>query len=385
MPRTPKKWTEEEDEILRKAVTGQTHGPYKDWHKIASALPGRNNKDCRKRWHYRGNGVIRKGPWKLDEDHRLWTGVQKHGNRWALVAQEVETRNGDQCAKRWQDALDPNLDHSDWVDEDDATLLEAVEKYGRNWKTIVEQYFPRRSRLSAKNRYALLERKREIQDQISSYTIEPRVTRERSSSSSPVLSWSKTPSEAASSPSEQPHVVEEPGVPSILDSCSTTPGSLQDGMKDIIISDYLLHDQKGNDLNSAPEFYPWPLSPAESSGGVLSSDNKSPHFTHQSCPPGTETWTTGFFDDIGFLSDAAPRDGNPDTTDENIFEFSPDVDPLSTEPLGCAGAGLIPHSEIPERLQKYTISVEGATPETIKSVLEILLKTKTQVTINTSL
>jgi hypothetical protein len=57
------------------------HGPYKDWHKIASALPGRNNKDCRKRWHYRGNGVIRKGPWKLDEDHRLWTGVQKHGNR----------------------------------------------------------------------------------------------------------------------------------------------------------------------------------------------------------------------------------------------------------------------------------------------------------------
>lgn len=239
--------------------------------------------------------------------------------------------------------------------------------------------------LNTNYRYALLERKREIQDQISSYTIEPRVTRERSSSSSPVLSWSKTPSEAASSPSEQPHVVEEPGVPSILDSCSTTPGSLQDGMKDIIISDYLLHDQKGNDLNSAPEFYPWPLSPAESSGGVLSSDNKSPHFTHQSCPPGTETWTTGFFDDIGFLSDAAPRDGNPDTTDENIFEFSPDVDPLSTEPLGCAGAGLIPHSEIPERLQKYTISVEGATPETIKSVLEILLKTKTQVTINTSL
>ncbi|KAG0128361.1 Homeodomain-like protein [Tuber indicum] len=160
MPRERRKWTEGEDAILRDAVLKGGEGAC-DWHLIASCIPGRTNKDCRKRWHYKVAATVNKGPWEVAEDERLWAAVQEHGSRWALVAQVVKTRNGDQCSKRWYDALDPSIDHSPWTPEEDVRLLEAIEKHGRNWKAIVKAYFPRRTSLSAKNRYSLLIRKME--------------------------------------------------------------------------------------------------------------------------------------------------------------------------------------------------------------------------------
>jgi hypothetical protein len=47
-----------------------------------------------------------------EEDDRLKEAVAKHGPRWVVVATEVGTRNGDQCAKRWNENLNPELDHS---------------------------------------------------------------------------------------------------------------------------------------------------------------------------------------------------------------------------------------------------------------------------------
>lgn len=43
-------------------------------------------------------------------------------------------------------------------------MLEAIDKHGRNWKAIVKAYFPRRTSLSAKNRYSLQIPKPPIQD-----------------------------------------------------------------------------------------------------------------------------------------------------------------------------------------------------------------------------
>lgn len=57
-----------------------------------------------------------------------------------------------ECAKRWQHSLDPSLDHSEWVPEDDARLLAAVDSYGRVWKTIGDKEFPGRSTTELKNR-----------------------------------------------------------------------------------------------------------------------------------------------------------------------------------------------------------------------------------------
>lgn len=155
-------WTPEEDRILSNAVAKETpqHGSI-SWHKVAAHLPNRNNKDCRKRWHYSIAHTIRKGTWTKEEDEKLLAAVEKYGARWSKVAVVVGSRNGDQCWKRWYDCLDPRIDKSPWTVDEDAKLLHEVALHGRNWSEIVNKHFPNRTSLAAKNRYSILQRRRD--------------------------------------------------------------------------------------------------------------------------------------------------------------------------------------------------------------------------------
>jgi hypothetical protein len=128
------------------------------WHSIARHVPGRTNKDCRKRWCATMASIVSKGGWSSEEDRKLLDAVEKHGTKWSVVASLVETRNSGQCAKRWQDTLNPAIDRSAWGSDEDAKLLDAVEKMGTCWTTIVKSYFPGRTALAAKNRYSHLNR-----------------------------------------------------------------------------------------------------------------------------------------------------------------------------------------------------------------------------------
>ncbi|KAI0420598.1 hypothetical protein F5X98DRAFT_331339 [Xylaria grammica] len=159
--RDRQRWTAEQDAALISAVAQvSSENPEINWHQVANHLPSRTNKDCRKRWHYQIACKIRKGPWTAEEDQRLRDAVQKHGTKWNKVSGDVGTRNGDQCWKRWNDNLDPAIDHSPWSGKEDTLLLEAVQMMGRNWSDIVGRHFPRRTALSAKNRFTLLNRPR---------------------------------------------------------------------------------------------------------------------------------------------------------------------------------------------------------------------------------
>lgn len=97
--------------------------------------------------------VVSKGSWTSDEDDRLCSAVEELGPKWALVANRVRTRNSGQCAKRWNDALNPTIDRSGWSREEDELLLDAVEKYGHSWASIARTSLPGRTGLAAKNRY----------------------------------------------------------------------------------------------------------------------------------------------------------------------------------------------------------------------------------------
>ncbi|KAF2199792.1 transcription factor, Myb superfamily, partial [Delitschia confertaspora ATCC 74209] len=164
-PRTPKKWTAGEDDILRKEVAAQckidanfiflslaSEGEVRDWCQIAGKLPGRTNKDCRKRWHNTMAGEFRKGQWTKTEDEQLLNAVGKHGQRWTVVATAVSTRSAEQCAKRWQQSLNPDLDRSEWTGDEDQKLMQAVGVIGRQWTQIQRMHFPERSKNAIKNR-----------------------------------------------------------------------------------------------------------------------------------------------------------------------------------------------------------------------------------------
>ncbi|KAI8630827.1 hypothetical protein F5Y19DRAFT_35072 [Xylariaceae sp. FL1651] len=168
--RAPKRWSEEEDKILYDEARKQSATEnIKDWHKIASKLPGRTNRDCRKRWVNKVRGSLKKGAWDEDEDIRLLRSVEKHGQKWTLIANDVGFRSPDQCAKRWQHNLDPKLEHGQWTAAEDYTLLESVQEYGREWKLIQEKSYPSRSRNDLKNRYTILSRRRNTSDNENSF------------------------------------------------------------------------------------------------------------------------------------------------------------------------------------------------------------------------
>lgn len=149
-------WTPEEDEYLRAAV--QLYGDKTEkWAKIAACVPGRTNKNCRKRWFHSLDPKLKKGPWTDEEDHLLKTGVQMFKGQWSKIAERIPGRTDDQCAKRWREGLDPLIDRAAWTPDDDLLLLQRFEEFGSQWQKIA-LVFPGRPGLHCRNRWRKLQR-----------------------------------------------------------------------------------------------------------------------------------------------------------------------------------------------------------------------------------
>jgi len=148
MGKPRRNWTVEEDALLRRVVSnGQRHPPPLPllfsltlpnkqtlthihhiiaiansrpllWREFAKHIPGRSNKDCRKRWWNSLADNTIKGPWSEEEDERLIEGVQKNGCNWNVVSRAVGTRNSDQCSSHWSQVLDPGINYCDWSKEE---------------------------------------------------------------------------------------------------------------------------------------------------------------------------------------------------------------------------------------------------------------------------
>ncbi|KAM5488076.1 hypothetical protein MaudMau93_004273 [Microsporum audouinii] len=83
---------------------------------------------------------------------KLWSEKEDNVLRSEVARQE--------CAKRWLHFLNPSLNHGEWSEQEDARLLAAVERGGRNWRKIVDEILQGRSATDAKNRHAILQRNR---------------------------------------------------------------------------------------------------------------------------------------------------------------------------------------------------------------------------------
>ncbi|KAM5482297.1 hypothetical protein McanCB56680_003666 [Microsporum canis] len=83
---------------------------------------------------------------------KLWSEKEDNVLRSEVARQE--------CAKRWLHFLNPSLNHGEWSEQEDARLLAAVERGGRNWRKIVDEILQGRSATNAKNRHAILQRNR---------------------------------------------------------------------------------------------------------------------------------------------------------------------------------------------------------------------------------
>jgi hypothetical protein len=65
-----------------------------------------------------------KGPWRLEEDHKLAENVHKYGAKnWSYIAQALPGRIGKQCRERWHNHLNPDIKKDKWTLEEDKAII----------------------------------------------------------------------------------------------------------------------------------------------------------------------------------------------------------------------------------------------------------------------
>ncbi|KAJ2790043.1 hypothetical protein GGI18_002044 [Coemansia linderi] len=155
-PKLRAAWTREEDRLLMVGV--RVYGPNTEsWPRIAMLVPGRTNKSCRKRWFHSLDPSLHKGPWTNEEDALLRQRVMQFPAQWSRVAEGITGRTDDQCAKRWRESLDPDIDRTKWRSEEDRLLLEKYKEYGTQWQKIAT-FFHGRPGLHCRNRWRKIQR-----------------------------------------------------------------------------------------------------------------------------------------------------------------------------------------------------------------------------------
>jgi hypothetical protein len=117
------KWSPKEDALLTEAV--KKHG--RKWVPVAALVPGRTNPQCRSRWlrHLDPNNG-KKGRWTPEEDAILIEAVGKLGKDFTAVADLIPGRTNERCRDRW----------FRWTPEEDAILTEAVGKLGKDFTSV---------------------------------------------------------------------------------------------------------------------------------------------------------------------------------------------------------------------------------------------------------
>jgi len=134
-----KKWTPEDDQILREAV--EKYGNQWSW--ISEKFFGdcNLNKRCRSRYMRHLHPKLIKGFWTEEEREKLCLAVDQYGTtNWAKIAKKVFvwTRSDIACRMEYLGVLDADIRHEKWPKEEDQQLIELVES-GLGWSAIARQ------------------------------------------------------------------------------------------------------------------------------------------------------------------------------------------------------------------------------------------------------
>lgn len=146
------KWTQKEDEMLKKAVA--RFGAC-SWKSISKVVGTRNDLQCFHRWQKVLKPGLTKGPWTREEDEVILDMINQGIKKWSAIAKQIPGRLGKQIRERYFNHLDPSIKKSPWTAEEDRELLEAQKKIGNKWAKIAK-LLPGRPENMVKNRWNVL-------------------------------------------------------------------------------------------------------------------------------------------------------------------------------------------------------------------------------------
>ncbi|KAH0840116.1 hypothetical protein J3R83DRAFT_1092 [Lanmaoa asiatica] len=130
-------WTLEADERLLKSIRMYGHN---NWYLVARCVSeDATPSQCSHRFQRTLDKSIKHTIWTPEEDARLSAAVAAYGSSWVDVAANVPRRHNDQCRDRWTEQLNPNVNRSQWSEEEDRVLLDYVRDHKNAWKEASER------------------------------------------------------------------------------------------------------------------------------------------------------------------------------------------------------------------------------------------------------
>ncbi|XP_010607273.1 snRNA-activating protein complex subunit 4 [Fukomys damarensis] len=186
-----RQWTEEEDRMLTQLVQQMRLGSHVPYRKIVYYMEGRDSMQLIYRWTKSLDPNLRKGFWAPDEDAKLLRAVAKYGEQdWFKIREEVPGRSDAQCRDRYLRRLHVSLKKGRWNAEEEAQLMELIEKHGvGHWAKIASE-LPNRSGSQCLSKWKSMVGKKQ------------RVQRRRRRRLRPSIQWSSSSSGGSSEDSD---------------------------------------------------------------------------------------------------------------------------------------------------------------------------------------
>lgn len=146
------RWSEEEDETLKKAIQIEGPPPH-NWKRIAKKYFSnvRTGLQCKSRWTKSLQPGIVKGTWSSEEDDIIIK-AKEDGLKWSEIAERLPGRISEHIRDRYSNTLDPTLKKTPWASEEDELLFQEQKRVGNKW-TVISKSIPGRSENAVKNRW----------------------------------------------------------------------------------------------------------------------------------------------------------------------------------------------------------------------------------------